>query len=296
MSFGMNYNYTLPVFVKDYRCFTVGAKSRSDLELGDKIILPESALVALTRQRVEYPMLFQLTNRQTEPKRVTHCSVIEFTAEEGVCYIPLWMMAQLGLYEGAVVNVKNVSLKKCEFVKIRPHRTAFTEISNPKAVLEHRLRSFSCLTKGDTLCIEYNGEKFYIDVLEVRPDGKACIIETDCEVDFAPPKDYKEPERMPPKKKPHLQNQSASATNTPTASSGGGAPAKSSSTSASKTDKNTKLSDEKYFKSNAYRIDGKAVPKTESAKKKRPLNAKERAKQAMALKNAVCIFIFAVIR
>ena len=72
----------------------------------------------------------------------THCSVMEFSAEEGVCYIPSWMMAHLGLYDGAILNIKNVSLAKASYIKIQPHKTAFTEISNPKAVLEHRLRNF----------------------------------------------------------------------------------------------------------------------------------------------------------
>ena len=57
------------------------------------------------------------------------------------------------------------------------------------------------MTTGDTLCIEYNCEKFYINVLKVVPNGKACIIETDCEVDFATPLDYKEPEKVFPKQK-----------------------------------------------------------------------------------------------
>ena len=42
--------------------------------------------------------------------------------------------------------------------------------------------------------IEYNDKKFYIDVLEVRPDAAISVVETDVNVDFAPPKDYKEPD------------------------------------------------------------------------------------------------------
>ena len=177
--------------------------------MGDKILLPESALRALTVRRVEYPMLFRL---ESPSGRKTHCSVMEFSAEEGCCYIPLWMMEHLGLFEGAVLRIINVSLAKATFVKIQPHKTAFTEISNPKAVLEHRLRSYSCLTEGDTLRLQYNDETFDIDVLEVKPNGKACIIETDCEVDFAPPLDYKEPEKVfPPAKKMHTESAAAAA-------------------------------------------------------------------------------------
>lgn len=48
--------------------------------------------------------------------------------------------------------------------------------------------------QGDTFVIEYNGKNYEIDVLEVKPDHAASVIETDVNVDFAPPKDYQEPD------------------------------------------------------------------------------------------------------
>lgn len=41
----------------------------------------------------------------------------------------------------------------------------------------------------------YNNKKYYIDIVETKPSNAISIIETDCEVDFAPPLDYKEPEK-----------------------------------------------------------------------------------------------------
>lgn len=49
--------------------------------------------------------------------------------------------------------------------------------------------------------VAYNNKKFYIDIVETKPSAAISIIETDCEVDFAPPLDYKEPERPPVKPK-----------------------------------------------------------------------------------------------
>jgi ubiquitin fusion degradation protein 1 len=65
-------------------------------------------------------------------------------------------------------------------------------------IFEHpqTLRNFFCLTKGDTIMIMYNN-KFYLNVLETGPSYAISIFETDCEVDFAPPLDYQEPERVP---------------------------------------------------------------------------------------------------
>jgi len=43
--------------------------------------------------------------------------------------------------------------------------------------------------------VPYNNKKYFIDIVEAKPSNGISIIETDCEVDFAPPLDYKEPER-----------------------------------------------------------------------------------------------------
>lgn len=64
--------------------------------------------------------------------------------------------------------------------------------------LETTLRNFSCLTTGDSIMVAYNNKKYYIDIVETKPASAISIIETDCEVDFAPPLDYKEPERPQP--------------------------------------------------------------------------------------------------
>ena len=42
------------------------------------------------RLNIQYPMLFKLTNRSMN--RETHCGVLEFVAEEGLIYIPYWVM------------------------------------------------------------------------------------------------------------------------------------------------------------------------------------------------------------
>lgn len=57
------------------------------------------------------------------------------------------MMDNLLLSVGELVNLKNVSLPKGSFIKIQPHTSDFLDISDPKAVLETSLRSFTCLTQ-----------------------------------------------------------------------------------------------------------------------------------------------------
>jgi len=117
---------------------------------------------------------------------------LEFVAEEGRCYIPFWMMQNLLIEEGGLVKVKNVSLSKATFVKFKPLSVDFLEISNPKAVLETKLRKFTCLTVGDQIRIQHSDKTFDLEIREVQPNGAASIIETDCNVDFEEPVGYKE--------------------------------------------------------------------------------------------------------
>ena len=56
--------------------------------------------------------------------------------------------------------------------------------------------NFTCLTKGDTIQLSAYGDKFDIDILEIKPESETnciCTIQTDIEVDFAEPLDYVQP-------------------------------------------------------------------------------------------------------
>jgi len=55
------------------------------------------------------------------------------------------------------------------------------------------------LTQGDMISIVYNSMVFEILIMEIKPEGAGIsLIDTDLEVDFAPPKGYVEPKRAPP--------------------------------------------------------------------------------------------------
>ncbi|CAL1385657.1 unnamed protein product [Linum trigynum] len=189
------YGYHGTSFEQTYRCYPASFIEKPQIESGDKIIMPPSALDRLASLHIDYPMLFELQNDAAD--RVSHCGVLEFIAEEGMIYMPYWMMENLLLQEGDIVRLKNVTLPKGKYVKLQPHTKDFLDITNPKAILETTLRNYSCLTTGDSIMVAYNNKKYYIDIIETKPSNAITIIETDCEVDFAPPLDYKEPERKP---------------------------------------------------------------------------------------------------
>ncbi|XP_040383340.1 ubiquitin recognition factor in ER-associated degradation protein 1-like [Oryza brachyantha] len=190
-------------FEQTYRCCSPATINKPHLESGDKVIMPASALHRLTSLDVEFPMLFELSRHSSyaaaaagAARRVSHCGVLEFVAEDGVVVIPGWMMRNMGVREGDLVGVKSVSLPKGTYVKLQPHTGDFLDTANPKAVLEKTLRNFTCLTTGDTIMVAYNNNEYHIDIVETKPAPAVCIIDTDCEVDFAPPLDYREPEKV----------------------------------------------------------------------------------------------------
>jgi len=190
-------------FTQTYRCYSVamlGPPKSTQLESGGKVILPASALDMLARLRIEYPMLFELS-KASQPSKKSHCGVLEFTAEEGCCYMPYWMMQLLLIEEGGFINVKSATLPKASYVKLQPQTSTFLDISNPKAVLENRLRNYSALTQGDIIRIEYNKNWYDIAVIEVKPlrpgSNAVSIVETDVQLDFAAPLDYQEKKVTP---------------------------------------------------------------------------------------------------
>eukprot|EP01006_Ploeotia_vitrea_P009528 TRINITY_DN22558_c0_g1_i1.p1 TRINITY_DN22558_c0_g1~~TRINITY_DN22558_c0_g1_i1.p1 ORF type:complete len:341 (-),score=19.64 TRINITY_DN22558_c0_g1_i1:24-1046(-) len=188
----MTGNQRRTTFEEQYHCFSMAVSGRPHLEDGDKILLPPSALDVLARMNVAYPMLFELSNSAVGKR--THCGVLEFTAEEGRCYIPFWMMHNLFMEEGALITAKNVTLPKAKFVKFQAQSVDFLKINNPRAVLEVTLRKFTCVTKGDMICIPYADKKYHLEVTDVKPQDAVSIVEADFNVDFDEPVGYQESE------------------------------------------------------------------------------------------------------
>ena len=84
-------------FADHFRCHSVSllaAEQQRDvdrLEYSDKIILPPSCLEKLAQLEIQYPMIFEITNPQYLHRRL-HCGVLEFVAQEGMVYLPFWMV------------------------------------------------------------------------------------------------------------------------------------------------------------------------------------------------------------
>jgi ubiquitin fusion degradation protein 1 len=200
----MNYggsNAAQNLFMRSYKAYSPAFFGKAEINKGNKskhpafsnhcvVILPSSALHEMARLNISYPMMFMVSNPQVGKK--TYCGVLEFSAEEGMCYLPIWMMNNLFLEEGTDVMLRNVQLPKGKFVVLQPHETAFINLANPKAILENQLTNYSCLMKGDTINIHHSGKDYLIDIVDCKPADQICVVEADIEVDFREPHDFKE--------------------------------------------------------------------------------------------------------
>jgi len=173
--------------------YASGKNDTRDADAGNQILMPPSALEELSHMNIQFPMQFNITNHRSQ--RSSHCGVLEFTAPEGVVYLPLSMMHNLGLdvQNHQYVKLKNVSLPKGTFAVFQPYKMAFvTDLPNHRIILEKTLREYACITKGDIIEIKFAGKHYDLEVISVKPANAVSIRETDLSVEFAPPKDEKQ--------------------------------------------------------------------------------------------------------
>ncbi|PRP87573.1 hypothetical protein PROFUN_04600 [Planoprotostelium fungivorum] len=204
-------NYSLSTVGGFWRFYTAVTPSTvslpTELESGGKIILPSDALEELTQNdlsdsselRSSYgwnqnpslrqsnsgaPMIFEIS---AERGHTSYCGVEEFTAEEGSVIVPEWVLKNLRAKEGDQVTLRRVKLPRGTFVKLQPHTAEFLEVNDTRAMFEWVLPKFMVLNQGDTIVVPYRDKKYTFNVMEVKPGNSVHIIDSDINVDFAPP-------------------------------------------------------------------------------------------------------------
>ena len=182
------------MFIEVYKAYPVNEIDSNNIQFSNNIILPPSALQKLSVLKdfgdTKNPFLFRILNIQLNI--FSHCGVSEFTAEEGMCYIPPHLFSFLSLEEGQKVNIRKVYLRPGNYVKLQPHKTEFINLPNFKLILELNLRNYFCLTENDTMPLKYQNKIFKIDILKCRPRKAIRTLNCDLEIDFEEPKDFEE--------------------------------------------------------------------------------------------------------
>ena len=187
----------------------MGVFSHGHVQTGDKMSLPAIFWPAIQKSKAEVPWLFQVSRIDDEgitSERFEYAEdpglksvvggAIDFRSPDNYVFLPRWMMLALALKPRDVVDVKLIeTVPPGSAVQLRPHTTAFTKIANHQAVLETELKHYSALTRGSTIPFDYNKQRYYFDVVDLRsaPRGEkvpmAKVQDCDIAAEFVRPKD-----------------------------------------------------------------------------------------------------------
>lgn len=160
----------------------------ADLNDGDKIILPASALEQLLLKvgnsgNLPSPLTFEL--RHPHSNETIHCGVKEFSSLGNTTQLPTWIMSVLGLQQGDHVLIKLVILPKGTWTSLQPVSADYRQIADYRAALEAHLRGhYNTLTKGQLLSCRYGGRTYQFKVLDLKPQDAVSVTDTDLEVDI----------------------------------------------------------------------------------------------------------------
>ncbi|EMD49498.1 ubiquitin fusion degradation family protein [Entamoeba histolytica KU27] len=181
------YYRRIDTFRLTYRVFSFASRQpnkQKQMDVGGKIFLPPSTLASMASLNLVYPLTFRV-NKHRNNNIITHCGVLEFTANEGECIAPQWLMKRLNLVDGDYIDLQTVNLPKAKFIRLKPLAFDFFKIPNYRVVMEKELRNYSTLTTGDIISISFNNKEYQLEVAECKPEGKAVsVVETDVLVDF----------------------------------------------------------------------------------------------------------------
>ena len=187
-----------------------GVFSHGHVQTGDKMSLPKEFWTAIQKSGAEVPWLFEVSRvdgvtgpRVEFPPSLDNPKLdrvvggaIDFRSPPNYVFLPRWMMIALGLKPRDVVDVKLIqTVPAGSAVKLRPHSSEFVKIGNHQAVLETELKHYSALTRGSTIPFDYNGKRYYFDVVDLRsaPRGEkvpmAKVQDCDIAAEFIRPKD-----------------------------------------------------------------------------------------------------------
>lgn len=193
-----------------------GVFSHGHVQTGDKMSLPREFWTAIQKSGAEVPWLFEVSRVDgvTGPRVVFPPSMedpkldrvvggaIDFRSPSNYVFLPRWMMQALALKPRDVVDVKLIeTVPAGSAVKLRPHSSEFVKIANHQAVLETELKHYSALVRGSTIPFDYNGKRFYFDVVDLRsaPRGEkvpmAKVQDCDIAAEFIQAKDQIKPKK-----------------------------------------------------------------------------------------------------
>lgn len=178
-----------------------GRTDWNEVTQGNKIVLPREVLDYLMRRGLPFDK-FQLLNPENGKDGLRlFTGPLDFCAASGECYLPTWVMKQLGLKAGEMCAVATANFPSPNYVKFQPHTSDFLDVSDHYTVLTRTLENMGGLTQGSYVRVTDGQRSYTLDVVEVQgktmaqgtrddSNGRAVSIGLlECPVEFEEPKD-----------------------------------------------------------------------------------------------------------
>ena len=187
-----------PMTIQTLMCFSLACSDKpahviERVAYSNKIFLPESMLYQYKQE--QFPLYFQLTHPEYGITCV--CGVEEFTGPPGCFVVPQRIMEHLLCTEGSNINIQLCHPLKGTYLKLKPQKTAFINLSDPRAILEKFLsKDYPVVSLGDTISINYLDTIYHIDITDCQPSNSVDILNTNVNLDFDAPADYVEPSKI----------------------------------------------------------------------------------------------------
>ena len=116
-----------------------------DNDIGNRAILPKKILDTYYHYLDSGdPLTFSIT---TENNLKYHIGVIEFTADDDMIYVPSWILKNLKLNEGDIIDLKYVPLKKATKIIIEPKDNTIFQFNDLKLTFEIYFKKFYLCNK-----------------------------------------------------------------------------------------------------------------------------------------------------
>ena len=178
-----------------------------ELEKSNKICLPPSILQYLLDLDMDTNPIFEI-KKKTDYVQSIYMTCQEFSALEGVCYIPYQQMNQGWISEGEIVDIHiEKNIPKGTSILLQPSSDGFLQIENYKEKLEELIvKKHSVLSSTDT--IEFKGPHYtYIfDVINTEPADIIDMRETDVELHMTISREQALLNKIKKKEKPNQVN------------------------------------------------------------------------------------------
>ena len=185
-------------------------------ENSNKIVASKILLYQLSKyENLNYPIHVKIDAafiKETDKRDSTIFTIMEFCEETDAIYMPNYFYQQIDVDmllmsdNNIKFNILNTKLEKATKITLKPFRSSFYQIPNPKQYLEiHMKRNYTVLRENQIISLIFKDTFLDFDITSLTSDSDCdnedkenekkfySIIDTDIEVLFEQSYDYVEP-------------------------------------------------------------------------------------------------------